>query len=195
MLTDRTDETLSYASLLRRLLAFGVDYFVIASYLALFTFLGSFVMPTGVMQFLFAGPTIGQASAFLLVTLPVILYFALMESSSWCATLGKRILRISVRTTELGRPTLSSTLGRSVLKFLPWELSHTCLWRIPGWPLAPEQPSWLVYAGFGLVWVLVAAYLLGAVFSDRRQTLYDRLSGCMVVRVTKIGTTSHGLSA
>ena len=64
---------------------------------------------------------------------------------------------------------------------LAWELSHTCLWRIPGWPLEPQEPSWLVYAGFALVWVLVAAYILSALKSDRRQMLYDRLSGCVVV--------------
>lgn len=171
----------SYASIPRRFLAFGVDYVVIAVYLALLTFVTAFLVPAGIVQPLFAGPAIGQISAFLLVTLPVVLYFALFESSSRCATPGKRALGLAVRTAGFTRPTRSRALGRAALKFLPWELSHTCLWRIPGWPLEPQEPSWLVYAGFALVWVLVVVYILSALKSDRRQTLYDRLSGCVVV--------------
>lgn len=175
----------SYASIFRRLLAFSADYVVIAVYLALLTLLRFYLVPTKVTQFLFAGPTIGQVSAFLLVTLPVILYFTLTESSPWCATPGKRVLGLAVQSTDFTRLTRSRALGRTVLKLLPWELSHTCLWRIPGWPREPQAPSWLVYAGFALVWMLIAAYILGALTSNRRQTLYDRLSGCVVVRVVK----------
>jgi uncharacterized RDD family membrane protein YckC len=177
----------SYASIPRRLAAFAVDYIIIASYLAVLTLVFVFVVPDEVIGYLFAGPEIGQASAFLLLTLPVVLYFALMESSSWSATPGKRALGVAVQASDLTRPSRPKSLRRTALKFLPWELSHTCLWRIPGWPQAPEEPSWLVYVGFALVWVLVAAYILSALVSDRRQTLYDRLSGCVVLRVLREG--------
>lgn len=172
----------SYASIPRRLLAFGADYVIIASYLAVLTLLGTFLRQANVMQSLFAGPTIGQVSTFLLVTLPVILYFTLMESSSWRGTLGKRTLGLAVVTVDDARLSPSRALGRAVLKFLPWELSHGCLWRIPGWPLSPDEPPRFVYAGFVLVWVMVGAYVLSALMSNRRQTLYDRLSRCFVVR-------------
>jgi uncharacterized RDD family membrane protein YckC len=153
-----------------------------AAYLAVLTFVSARLIPPDVRESLFAGPTVGQLSAFLVVTLPVILYFSLMESSSFRGTLGKRALGIAVVTEDLTRLSRSRALGRAALKFLPWELSHGCLWRIPGWPASPHDPPLGVYVGFGVVWALIIVYILGAVMSDRRQTLYDRLCRCVVIR-------------
>jgi uncharacterized RDD family membrane protein YckC len=175
------------ARIRRRLLAFGVDYVVIAFYLALMTLAGKFLIPTRVMQSLFADPVVGQLSVFLMLTLPVLAYFTLMESSSWKGTIGKRALGLALVTVDHGGLSIYRALGRNALKLLPWELSHTCLWRVPGWPQAPQQPPWFIIAGFVLVWILVGAYILSALLSKRRQTLYDRLSRCFVVRATGDG--------
>jgi uncharacterized RDD family membrane protein YckC len=178
-------ENRPYAEIQRRLLAFGIDYCVIASYPAALTAISAFLIPAGALRPLFSGPTVGQASAFFLVTLPVVSYFALMESSSLKGTLGKRILGLAVVTADGARLTRRRALGRAALKFLPWELSHTCLWRIPGWPNSPQEPPWPVYAGFGLVWSLIGVYVLSAILSNRRQALYDRISRCVVIRETQ----------
>jgi uncharacterized RDD family membrane protein YckC len=172
----------SLASVLRRLIAFGADYCIIAVYLVVLILIGAWLAPTEMVRSLFASPAAGQASGFVIVTLPVLLYFTLMESSTLRGTLGKRTLGLVVVTVENTRLTRSRALGRSALKFLPWELSHGCLWRIPGWPAAPQEPPWGVYVGFAVVWGLVLAYILSAVISKRGQTLYDKLSQCIVIR-------------
>jgi uncharacterized RDD family membrane protein YckC len=46
------------------------------------------------------------------------LYFALMESSSWQATLGKKILRLYVTDLQGRRLTLSRATGRTFAKYL-----------------------------------------------------------------------------
>lgn len=66
---------------------------------------------------------------------------------------------------------------------MPWELTHACLWRIPGWPLAPTPPSAVITAGLVLVWVLVAAYLVSMLVSKKHQALYDWIAGTYVIVV------------
>jgi hypothetical protein len=72
-----------------------------------------------------------------------------------------------------------STPGR--LKLAPWELTHACLWRIPGWPFAPRTPPLWVSVGLVFVWIIVAFYVLSLLASRTGQTLYDRLVGVQVV--------------
>ena len=79
------DETMSggtghggrqYAGLWPRVLAFTVDYLPVAAWLALVTAAGAVVNWAApiVTAFLFSRPLSGQATAFVLVTLPVTLY-------------------------------------------------------------------------------------------------------------------------
>jgi len=169
------------ASLRDRLLAFALDYVVIAAYLAALVALGiavSRVAPQ-VSRTLFGGPISGEASGFLLITLPVALYFALSEASTRQATWGKA--RIGLRVTDLAgaRLGLARSLARTGLKFVPWELAHWCIWQIT---FAADQSSPLYTAGFLVVWVLVGANLVSLLVSPARQTLYDRLARTLVVR-------------
>jgi hypothetical protein len=55
--------------------------------------------------------------------------------------------------------------------------AYTCLFHIPGWPLAPAAPPGWVPAGFGPVWLLVITYLATLAFSRFHRTPYDRLAG------------------
>jgi uncharacterized RDD family membrane protein YckC len=122
---------------------------------------------------LFGNPVSAQITGFLAVTLPVTLYFALSESSQRQATWGKQRQRLKVVRTD-GRPlSRASALARTLLKFVPWELAHTCIWQVR---FAPQEPSPLATAGFILVWILVAANTLSLVLTRSHQTLYDRLA-------------------
>jgi uncharacterized RDD family membrane protein YckC len=136
---------------------------------------------------MFADPTSSEFSAFLLLVLPVLLYFALFECSSWQATWGKRKMGLRVITTYGARLSLPRSLTRSLLKLLPWELTHACLWRIPGWPLAPTTPSLLITAGLALVWILVGADLVSLLVSKKHQALYDWIAGTYVLLVPRPG--------
>jgi uncharacterized RDD family membrane protein YckC len=170
-------ETQQDATIGNRTLAFALDYLIIVLYLAILILFGILVgqmFPSGV-SFLFGNAFTAQATGFVLLTLPIGLYFALFEARSW--TLGKRqrglkVLRLNGQT--LG---LSLSFKRTALKLLPWELSHTCIWQLR----FEQLPSGVIVAGFILVWVLVGANILSLLTSDRRQTLYDKILGIVVV--------------
>ncbi len=77
------------------ILAFAVDYLAIAVYIMALSGI-SLVLSLTPFREEFAGlwtsPLSGQLTAFLMLTLPVVLYFALLEGSRRGATLGKRML-------------------------------------------------------------------------------------------------------
>lgn len=81
----------SYTGLWIRVLAFAADYLIIFLYLVLVTGISLITQSAfpGLMQSLFDNPGSGQITGFLMVTLPVTLYFALLESSSCQVTWGK----------------------------------------------------------------------------------------------------------
>ena len=169
-----------HAGLRPRMLAFALDYLVIAAYalgLAGVSLLAGARLPRS----LWATPASRDAVAFVTVVLPVILYFALQEGSARQATWGKRRLGLRVTGLDGGQLSLGRALVRSGAKFLPWQIAHTCLFHIPGWPLAPAAPPAWVLAGFGLVWLLVITYLALLGFSRSHRTPYDRLAGSQVI--------------
>ena len=170
----------SYASLGIRIVAFSLDYIVIAGYLFFIVALSllSNVYFPSILQKLFANSFSGQISGFLIITLPVSLYFILFESSTWQATWGKRRKKIQVVRTDGVQVTILRASSRTLLKFIPWELAHTCIWQIS---FAPQESSPLITAGFVLVWVLVGANVISLIMSKTHQTLYDWLSGTYVV--------------
>jgi uncharacterized RDD family membrane protein YckC len=170
------------ASLRRRLAAFAVDYVLIALYLIVLTLVAVAIPST---TRVFRTPATAQAVGVLFLTLPVMLYFSLGEASRHEATPGKRAVGIVVVRAS-GKPmTLSRGLLRNALKFVPWELAHTCIWRIPGWPNPTGPlPTWIV-AGFIAVWLLVVVNLVMAWKSPTGQTAYDRVADSVVLRTVR----------
>jgi uncharacterized RDD family membrane protein YckC len=155
----------------------------IGAYVALLAGVGLAFGDADTLAPFLARPATAHAIGFLTLTLPVLLYFAAFESSAARATPGKRLLGIFVAAADGNRLGFLRALSRSVLKFLPWELSHTLLWRIPrGAGADASLPSWIV-AGFAVVWLLVLAYLAGLFRGPTHRTLYDRLTGTVVLRV------------
>ncbi|PWN06023.1 RDD family protein [Rhodohalobacter mucosus] len=131
------------------------------------------------LQPLFGNAFIAQLSGFALITLPVTLYFALSESSLHRATWGKRWQGISVVHQYGERLGLFRSLGRTALKFIPWEMAHTCIWQMN---FDSGEPGILILTGFILVWVLAGIYLLTLIISPKNQTLYDKLANTTVIR-------------
>jgi uncharacterized RDD family membrane protein YckC len=125
-------------------------------------------------------PAAAELVGFLLLTLPVILYFALCEASHWRATLGKRDLRLVVVDQHGARLMVRRALLREAVRFLPWELSHALLYRVA---LSTDRGSIspLVTAGFVLVYALVLLYLV-TLFIGSHRTVYDRLAGSIVIQ-------------
>jgi uncharacterized RDD family membrane protein YckC len=168
------------AGLWPRVLAFAVDYLLISAYLVALVAIAlvARVAAPGMVSILFGNPLSGELAGFVLITLPVTLYFALLESSAWQATWGKRRLGLRVTRTDGQRLSRGRALGRTALKFVPWELAHACIWQVS---FAGPRSSPLIAAGFALVWLLVGSNLVSLLASRKHQTLYDWVSGTVVV--------------
>jgi uncharacterized RDD family membrane protein YckC len=171
------------ATLRRRLSAFGVDYLAIAAYIGALWGVSTALASANITPAdASADPVRGQLMGFALLTLPVLLYFALWEGSARQATPGKWAFGLTVVSSGGGRLPWSRSLLRSSLKFLPWELAHTSLWRIPGWPAQVETIPAGPLVGLVTAWILAAAYVVAALLSTSRRTPYDRAAGSTVVQ-------------
>ena len=173
-------QTQVFAGFWARVSAFAFDYLPIALYLSLMVALGftvNTVFPD-ISGRLFATPLSSQVTGFLTITLPVTLYFALSESSSWMATWGKRRKGLKVVQAHGRGLSRLRAFGRTALKFVPWELAHTCIWQVR---FATQEPSPLITLGFGLVWLLVGANAVTLIVSKSNQAIYDQLVGTYVV--------------
>jgi uncharacterized RDD family membrane protein YckC len=173
--------TLNPAPLLQRIFAFLWDYLPILAWLLLVMVFGIAlgVMAPDLASSLFGNPWTGQLSGFVLVTLPVTLYFALAESSPKRATWGKRRRGLVVQTVAGDQLSLGRALGRTLLKFVPWELSHTFI--IHASMSKGDAPEWATMLLL-LAWALIIGNVVSIFVGSRRQTLYDRLSGTVVVQ-------------
>lgn len=175
----------------RRVTAFAIDYVIVSVYIVVLTVVSLAVSPAVVSRFDVRGtpPWHFDLLAFSTLVLPVILYFALTEASRHCASIGKRRLGLIV-ADEAGRPLgRGRSLLRSALKFLPWQVAHTSLFHIPGWPMAVEIVPRSPAIGLALALALAGLYLAG-LFTANRRTLYDRVAGSQVLIAPRRGMQS-----
>ena len=161
-----------YAGFWKRLGAFALDYILIFIYLLAITLLFFLFNTLFDGNQLFANRVQAQLIGFMLVTLPVVLYFVLSESSTRQATWGKRRLRLKITDRDENRIPFWRALGRTLLKFIPWEISHTLIWQI--YFSQQTDSVWISY-GFVLVYLLIGLNILSLILTKTRQTLYDLL--------------------
>jgi uncharacterized RDD family membrane protein YckC len=168
-----------YAGFWRRAGAFALDYLIILSYLLGITLLFALVNTLfNVNPWLFGERIRAQLTAFLVVTLPVTLYFAASESSRRQATWGKQRLRLKVADHNGKRISFLRACGRTLLKFVPWEISHTLVWTI--YFSQDVNSVWTGY-GFALVYLLIGLNILSLLLTRKNQTLYDLLTHTYVI--------------
>jgi uncharacterized RDD family membrane protein YckC len=170
----------TYGGFWRRTGAFALDYLIILGYLigiTLLSFLANLLFDAN--QWLFADRIRAQLVAFLFVTLPVALYFAVSESSVQQATWGKQRLRLKLADDQGDRIHFWRAFGRTLLKFIPWEISHTLIWQIY---FSPQADSMWINYGFVLVYLLIGLNILSLMMTKTRQTIYDRLTNTHVIR-------------
>ena len=168
-----------YAGFWKRAGAFALDYIIILGYLVgimLLSLLANALFDTS--QWLFADRVRAQLTAFLIVTLPVTLYFAISESSSSQATWGKRRLKLKVTDHNGKQISVWRSLARTLLKFVPWELSHTLIWQLY---FSPQIESVWINYGFTLVYLLIGLNIASLFLTKSHQTLYDLFTNTYVV--------------
>jgi len=175
------DNTLkTYAGFWQRAKAFALDYFIILGYLILITLLFLTVNRlTSGLQWLFASRIQAQVTVFLLLTLPVTLYFAIGESSVRQATWGKQRLGLKVTDTKGNKISFWRAFVRTLLKVIPWETSHTLIWEIR---FSSQTDPILINYGFALVYVLIGLNISSLIMTKTHQTLYDFLAKTFVTK-------------
>jgi uncharacterized RDD family membrane protein YckC len=161
-----------------RLIAFALDWVVIAAWGGLL-FGGVMLVSNGSPQ-PFSGPWMSQAAGFVSMTLPVTLYFSVMESSRFGASVGKLLTGLRVRALHGRQLSFPRALARTVLKFVPWELGHLVAQQavfsgeggFPAWVYVPMLLSFLL----PLWWV-------GSIVA-RGHAPYDHWAGARVEKST-----------
>lgn len=169
-----------HASFLLRLKAFLLDYLLILVYLAILFIIALFLMPS--IRLLFQNSLIqAQMFGFLLITLPVSLYFIITDSRIGKQSFGKNRAKIRV-LNQKGEPAsvLQMTI-RTIIKFLPWELSHFLAYRLVDLGDA-SVPFPYTLLGV-LIYTLMFSYILTALFTKKKQSLYDIISKTQVVKL------------
>ena len=176
---------IQYAGFAKRLKAFMFDYLIICGYILLLIAATLAVIKiAGLMGLSLRwpeNPLEADLIAFVTLVLPLILYFTLQESSPKQATWGKRKAGIRVVNVNGGRLTRRQAFVRSVVKLIPWQIAHTSLYHIPGWPLAVTAVPPVAITGFVLVYLLVGIYVASALISKKLRTPYDWAAGSYVI--------------
>jgi uncharacterized RDD family membrane protein YckC len=158
--------------LIHRIFAWTIDFGIIVLYAVLLFTVTSLFFDFRQVDL---NPYFGQLIGFLTMTLPVFTYSYLTEKSKWKATLGKRILNLTVLTS--GNRTTKSVLLRNVLKYLPWELAHTGVhWIRYFETVGIETPIW-TWVILIVPQIMVFIYFVTIILSKGQDSIYDKISG------------------
>lgn len=158
------------------MLAFAFDFLFVAAYILVLVGLGVGTSRITSELVVVASPWTMDLFAFLVLILPVILYFALQEGSQRQATWGKHKVGIKVVNAQGQKLSGRQALIRSAVKFFPWQLAHTCVIQIWFGRTSP----WLTIGAL-LAQVLVVTYVLSIMISKAHRAPYDWLSGADVI--------------
>ena len=162
--------------LIKRVIAFGIDYLIIVFYAMLLFGITTLVNPGNI------NPILGQFVGFFTLTLPVFLYFYLTERSIYKGTIGKRVMGISVIINQQGSS--RNILIRNILKFLPWEIAHIGVhWVVYYSKMEIAPPNW-VWVVLILPQIITFGYLISLVIYKGEYSFYDKIAN------TKVGITS-----
>jgi uncharacterized RDD family membrane protein YckC len=164
----------------QRALAFFFDYLLIVAYLLVLT-AASFGLTAVAGPLPTVSPYVFDLMVFAVAVLPIILYFTLLEGGGRQATWGKRRVRIRVTAVDRKPLTYRQSLIRSLVKFVPWQIAHTSLFHIPGWPGAVEAVGTASMVGLIVAQGLALLYILCLLFTPTGRAPYDWLAGTMVV--------------
>ncbi|HEU4793561.1 MAG TPA: RDD family protein [Nitrolancea sp.] len=126
----------------------------------------------------------------LTISLPVWCYFAFSESSSWRATIGKRLLGLCVTDVSGKRLGLGRSVLRTAVKLLPWDLAHLTI-ALPA-PLFIDPNSGALdwtrgefRLGFIVVYALIGITVVTMLRTSRRQALHDLAASTVVLHRPK----------
>lgn len=115
----------------------------------------------------------------LTISLPVWLYFSILDNSRAQSSFGKRMLKLRVTESDgISRLPFAKAFARTLLKLLPWELAHIGV-VFPEPLHYMEAPEIRIMTIVGPVLLMI--YFFSIIFTKSSQTLYDLLIGSKVV--------------
>lgn len=120
-----------------------------------------------------------EAYTLLTISLPTWLYFALTERLPWRGTLGKRLMKL--QTLDIytrGRLNLTQAILRTLIKLLPWEITHLTI-NIPTPMWHDPDPGFRF--GFVLVPILFVVYMIVIIVNQNGQGPHDLVVKSIVV--------------
>jgi len=170
----------------KRFLAYGIDYLLIVAYIIVLAGTSVFIVGVERIELLMGGkefsPVKAQLFGFITLTLPVFLYFYFTEKSKRKATVGKRLMKLSV-SNQLQNNN-QKILTRNVLKFLPWEIAHTGVHWASYYSMENLEPPVWVWLLHLLPIFIVIAYVVSVIFYRGESSLYDKVANTKIVYVT-----------
>lgn len=101
---------------------------------------------------------------------PAWLYFIVSDSSTGGATLGKRAFKLRVTGTTEERVSLGRAVVRTVIKLLPWELTHLFVFALSEDLGHLELIQWI---GLAIVYALASVYLVVMVLTGGNRSVHD----------------------
>lgn len=164
-----------------RLISLGLDYLVIACWIAVITVLGFAVrplLPPAGEPGVGADPVGADAVAFVLTVLPAWLYLTITEAGRARATCGKRTAGLRVVNDVGGDPPWPRVAARNAVKLAPWQLAHLSVARFI---LGVDQGVAVTAYLASLTFVIVTVSM--AVRDPLRRGLHDRIVGTRIVTV------------
>lgn len=170
---------MSYVPFRTRIYAFLLDYLVILIYGIFVVGTISFVFRSFFIPLFSSSPVTAELTGFLMITLPVSLYFILCESSRWQGTWGKKKMAIRIVDSAGQRIGLVRSSVRTAIKFLPWEIAHFGIWRLM---LPTDFSEVTIFVILNAVNLVALIYLLSPLTNKKKKTIYDWIVGTEVVR-------------
>ncbi|MFD0710534.1 RDD family protein [Paenibacillus sp. GCM10027626] len=181
MMQKADKDTKINATFLLRLKAFLIDYLLIFIYLVFLVILSLFLSPS--LQHIFQKSLIvAQFASFLIVTLPITIYFIICDSVLGGQSFGKRKVGIKTVDEKGNSITVLRAIFRNVIKFLPWEMSHYLVYRLVD--IGDGEMPFRYYLIGGLIYTSIFTYILTAIFTKKKQSLYDIVAKTQVVKVS-----------
>ncbi|MDH4334297.1 MAG: RDD family protein [Chloroflexota bacterium] len=125
---------------------------------------------------------------FLTISLPMWLYFMLLESGPRQATVGKSLLGLQVTDMAGNRLKRPRATLRTASKLAFFEIGHlTLLFPTPLF----DDPEPSFRAGIMVVMALMVVYFAVALVAPRHQSVHDLLAKTLVVSRPKVPTDAH----
>lgn len=169
----------SYARFSDRLKAFMYDYIIIVMYLVSMGLVIAVAFPR-IQRLFIHSILISQLTTFALVTFPVTLYISFFDSKLAKGSFGKRKSGLKVINSRGERASFLHSLTRNLIKFIPWEFGHYTAFKMAhaGENNVPPE-DWITGI---LTYALIFAYILTAIFTKKKQSVYDIAVNTYVIR-------------